>query len=117
MLGKALPLRVLRQALPWLGSLGHGHALPASFPRGFRPAAQVVGPGRQICINDIGLISFSEAARFSQDKYQESQAWCKRTDRPHPMHLLYPRTKGPPDGKSTFAGRHTSRLCNDLAIL
>ncbi|KAL7895742.1 hypothetical protein HDV63DRAFT_401043 [Trichoderma sp. SZMC 28014] len=40
------------------------------------------------------LISFSEATRFSQRKYQESQAWCKKTDRPHPMHLLYPRTKG-----------------------
>ncbi|KKO97812.1 acyltransferase [Trichoderma harzianum] len=40
------------------------------------------------------LISFSEATRFSQHKYQESLAWCKKTDRPHPMHLLYPRTKG-----------------------
>ncbi|KAL7909792.1 hypothetical protein GGI35DRAFT_399027 [Trichoderma velutinum] len=42
----------------------------------------------------IWFISFSEATRFSQRKYQESQAWCKKTDRPHPMHLLYPRTKG-----------------------
>lgn len=42
----------------------------------------------------VGLISFSEATRFSQRKYQESQAWCKKADRPQPMHLLYPRTKG-----------------------
>lgn len=42
----------------------------------------------------VGLISFSEATRFSPRKYQESLAWCKKTDRPHPMHLLYPRTKG-----------------------
>lgn len=42
----------------------------------------------------LGLISFSEATRFTPRKYIESQAWCKKNDRPQPMHLLYPRTKG-----------------------
>lgn len=41
-----------------------------------------------------GLISFSEATRFSKTKHEASEAWCKKTDRPHPLHLLYPRTKG-----------------------
>ncbi|KJZ79107.1 hypothetical protein HIM_01258 [Hirsutella minnesotensis 3608] len=40
------------------------------------------------------LVSFSEATRFSKRKYDESQAWCKKMDKPQPMHLLYPRTKG-----------------------
>lgn len=42
----------------------------------------------------IGLISFSEATRYTQKKYEESQVWCKRTDKPQPKNLLYPRTKG-----------------------
>jgi 1-acyl-sn-glycerol-3-phosphate acyltransferase len=44
--------------------------------------------------NFTGLISFSEATRYSQRKYEESKLWCKETDRPQPKHLLYPRTKG-----------------------
>lgn len=41
-----------------------------------------------------GLISFSEATRFTPKKYDESKIWCKENGRPQPMHLLYPRTKG-----------------------
>ncbi|EFY86832.1 hypothetical protein J3459_017336 [Metarhizium acridum] len=40
------------------------------------------------------LISFSEATRFTKKKLAESQVWCKKTDRPQPKNLLYPRTKG-----------------------
>ncbi|OAA39691.1 1-acylglycerol-3-phosphate acyltransferase [Metarhizium rileyi] len=40
------------------------------------------------------LISFSEATRYTKAKYEESQLWCKKTDRPQPKNLLYPRTKG-----------------------
>ncbi|KAK5655410.1 hypothetical protein OQA88_5681 [Cercophora sp. LCS_1] len=40
------------------------------------------------------LISFSEATRFTQKKYDESQRWCEANNRPQPQHLLYPRTKG-----------------------
>ncbi|OAQ64219.1 acyltransferase [Pochonia chlamydosporia 170] len=40
------------------------------------------------------LISFSEATRYTSKKFDESQAWCKRTDKPQPKNLLYPRTKG-----------------------
>ncbi|KAI1083328.1 1-acyl-sn-glycerol-3-phosphate acyltransferase [Whalleya microplaca] len=40
------------------------------------------------------LISFSEATRFNPKKYEESRIWCKQNDRPQPLHLLYPRTKG-----------------------
>lgn len=41
-----------------------------------------------------GLISFSEATRFTATKYRASQAWAKENDRPQPQHLLCPRTKG-----------------------
>lgn len=40
------------------------------------------------------LVSFSEATRYTKQKFQESQAWCKKTDKTQPKHLLYPRTKG-----------------------
>lgn len=40
------------------------------------------------------LVSFSEATRYTPDKYKESTAWCAQNDRPQPQHLLYPRTKG-----------------------
>ncbi|KAI1473436.1 hypothetical protein K445DRAFT_24168 [Daldinia sp. EC12] len=40
------------------------------------------------------LISFSEATRFTPKKYTESAVWCKQNNRPQPLHLLYPRTKG-----------------------
>jgi hypothetical protein len=42
----------------------------------------------------LGLISFSEATRFTQQKYEETKVWCQENDRPLPKHLLYPRTKG-----------------------
>ncbi|CAJ2501592.1 Uu.00g044450.m01.CDS01 [Anthostomella pinea] len=42
----------------------------------------------------MGLISFSEATRFTAQKYEESKIWCKQNGRPQPLHLLYPRTKG-----------------------
>lgn len=41
-----------------------------------------------------GLISFSEATRFTTKKYEQAKEWCKANDRPIPKHLLYPRTKG-----------------------
>lgn len=40
------------------------------------------------------LVNFSEATRFTPQKYAESQLWCKEASRPQPMHLLYPRTRG-----------------------
>ncbi|KAI1872667.1 hypothetical protein JX265_005547 [Neoarthrinium moseri] len=40
------------------------------------------------------LISFSEATRFTPQKYEETKVWCTQNDRPVPKHLLYPRTKG-----------------------
>ncbi|KAK3938047.1 1-acyl-sn-glycerol-3-phosphate acyltransferase [Diplogelasinospora grovesii] len=40
------------------------------------------------------LISFSEATRFTPKKYLESRKWCVANNRPQPLHLLYPRTKG-----------------------
>lgn len=41
-----------------------------------------------------GLISFSEATRFTPAKFAESQSFCAANLRPQPQHLLYPRTKG-----------------------
>ncbi|KAG6039791.1 hypothetical protein E4U41_002138 [Claviceps citrina] len=40
------------------------------------------------------LISFSEATRFTPRKFAESQVWCKKSDKPQPKNLLFPRTKG-----------------------
>lgn len=40
------------------------------------------------------LIAFSEATRYTPEKYAESVAWCAANGRPQPRHLLYPRTKG-----------------------
>ncbi|KAK3330789.1 hypothetical protein B0H66DRAFT_544876 [Apodospora peruviana] len=40
------------------------------------------------------LVSFSEATRYTPEKYQQSRLWCEANSRPQPMHLLYPRTKG-----------------------
>ncbi|KAK0613008.1 hypothetical protein B0T17DRAFT_583742 [Bombardia bombarda] len=40
------------------------------------------------------LVSFSEATRYTPQKYAESQKWCAANNRPQPEHLLYPRTKG-----------------------
>jgi 1-acyl-sn-glycerol-3-phosphate acyltransferase len=42
----------------------------------------------------VGLISFSEATRYTKKKFEESQAWCKKADKSQPNNLLYPRTKG-----------------------
>jgi len=41
-----------------------------------------------------GLISYSEATRYTPKKYEETKVWCKANDKPIPKHLLYPRTKG-----------------------
>ena len=41
-----------------------------------------------------GLISFSEATRFTPEKYMQSTQWCTDHDKPQPRHLLYPRVKG-----------------------
>lgn len=41
-----------------------------------------------------GLISYSEATRYTPEKYEEARSWCKKNDKPLPKHLLYPRVKG-----------------------
>ena len=40
-----------------------------------------------------GLISFSEAARFTAPKNIETRQWCKVHNRPAPRYALYPRTR------------------------
>ncbi|MCJ1433003.1 hypothetical protein MMC27_002362 [Xylographa pallens] len=40
------------------------------------------------------LISYSEATRYTPEKYAETLAWCKAHGRPLPQHTLYPRTRG-----------------------
>ena len=42
----------------------------------------------------IGLVSFSEATRYTPKKYEETKRWCSLNSKPCPQHLLYPRTKG-----------------------
>jgi hypothetical protein len=40
------------------------------------------------------LISYSEATRFTPQKYLETVQWCKSKDKPVPRYTLWPRTKG-----------------------
>ena len=41
-----------------------------------------------------GLISYSEATRFTKSKRIEAEIWSSAHNRRMPQHLLYPRTKG-----------------------
>lgn len=41
-----------------------------------------------------GLISYSEATRYTPKKYAQAVEWCKANDKPIPQHVLYPRTRG-----------------------
>jgi 1-acyl-sn-glycerol-3-phosphate acyltransferase len=40
------------------------------------------------------LISYSEATRFTPQKYLQTVQWCKEKGKPIPRYALYPRTKG-----------------------
>ena len=42
----------------------------------------------------LGLISYSEATRFSPKKHADTVEWCKQNDKHIPRHTLFPRTKG-----------------------
>lgn len=41
-----------------------------------------------------GLISYSEATRYTPEKYEQCVQWCTSNNRPVPQHVLYPRTRG-----------------------
>ena len=41
-----------------------------------------------------GLISYSEATRYTPSKRLEAEAWCKEYGKRLAQHTLYPRTKG-----------------------
>ena len=43
---------------------------------------------------DEGLVSFSEATRYTTSKRLEAEAWCRANNKTLPQHTLYPRTKG-----------------------
>jgi 1-acyl-sn-glycerol-3-phosphate acyltransferase len=40
------------------------------------------------------LVSFSEATRFTPQKYLQTVQWCKQQGKPIPRYALFPRTKG-----------------------
>lgn len=40
------------------------------------------------------LVSFSEATRFTPQKYLQTVQWCKEKGKPAPKYALFPRTKG-----------------------
>ena len=42
----------------------------------------------------LWLVSYSEATRFSPQKYLETVQWCKERGKPVLHHTLFPRTKG-----------------------
>lgn len=39
-------------------------------------------------------MSYSEATRYTPQKFLETVQWCKAHDKPIPKYTLYPRTKG-----------------------
>lgn len=41
-----------------------------------------------------GLVSYSEATRYTSLKRLESETWCKSNNKRLGQHVLYPRTKG-----------------------
>lgn len=47
---------------------------------------------RTECI--IGLISYSEATRYTKSKRLEAEKWCAANSKALGQHLLYPRNKG-----------------------
>lgn len=42
----------------------------------------------------VGLIAYSEATRFTPEKYAQTVQWCKRNGKRVPQHTLYPRHRG-----------------------
>ena len=51
------------------------------------------GPTTATDINQ-GLISYSEATRFTPQKYLETVQWCKSRGKPVPQYTLWPRKRG-----------------------
>jgi hypothetical protein len=49
---------------------------------------------RRISDNTQGLISYSEATRYTKSKRLEAEAFCRSNNKRLAQHLLYPRTKG-----------------------
>jgi hypothetical protein len=49
---------------------------------------------RWIFLTAVGLISYSEATRYTPAKSEQAKIWCKENNKPMPKHLLYPRVKG-----------------------
>ena len=47
-----------------------------------------------IVVNAIGLISYSEATRYTKAKHADTVTWCKANNKAIPKHTLYPRTRG-----------------------
>lgn len=41
-----------------------------------------------------GLVSYSEATRYTPEKHAETAKWCRANGKPVPQHTLYPRIKG-----------------------
>ena len=48
----------------------------------------------KISDNTQGLISYSEATRYTKSKRLEAEDFCRSNDKTLAQHLLYPRTKG-----------------------
>lgn len=72
----------------WLASLralsrGSGQCVGA-------PLVHVTSP----TLTPSGLISYSEATRYTPARAAGTTAWCTAHDKPQPRHLLYPRTRG-----------------------
>ena len=66
-------------------------------PKAYKwPICKRVPPAKQLStdVKLLGLVSYSEATRYTPQKYLETVQWCKVNDKPAPKFTLYPRTKG-----------------------
>ncbi|KAK5459404.1 hypothetical protein LTS15_003532 [Exophiala xenobiotica] len=88
-----------KQQLRWVPFLGWGlwvMGMPLISRRWDRDQRELdrVFWGPKVYRWPMWLISYSEATRYTAQKYLETVQWCKAHGKPIPRYTLYPRTKG-----------------------
>ncbi|KIX01858.1 uncharacterized protein Z518_09585 [Rhinocladiella mackenziei CBS 650.93] len=88
-----------KQQLKWVPFLGWGlwvMGMPLISRRWNKDQKELdrVFRGPKVYQWPIWLISYSEATRYTAQKYLETVQWCQAHGKPIPRYTLYPRTKG-----------------------
>lgn len=63
-----------------------------------------------------GLISYSEATRYTPEKRYEAEVWCESNHKRLGQHVLYPRTKGFIASVQTLRGTPHVKAVYDVTI-